>query len=263
MRGSRARRMERKHWTSGCVAYKQAITALSEASLACVDAQELGRRMAIHASNHAAIHVVEASSMMAHARFEAFRGKQRTLAKISRDFETVLGDKGILAWGGARWAVGAKGSAPCASNMIFRHLQKSTWSKRDDGTSRIATDAETNTSCKNAIGLYDTKMEHPKHKRFCSVRDGYNTVFQADGSVESTKKVGRFNLGILRGGRPHGLYLCNEGLKRTCGRDINGASNIWRAYWERCHGRERPLVLRSKRARQNGDAPATVREGQP
>ena len=256
MRGGRARRQERKEWVAGCAGYKAALSAISAASLSCVDAKELGRRVAIHAQSHAALHAVEGSRTLAHARFDAFRGKQKTLAKISRDFESVLGDKGVLAWGGARWAVCAKGSAPCAANMIFRHLQKARWAKLPDGRSRIPTEAETNTSCKNAIGLFEAKMVHPLHKRFCAVRNTFNTVFAADGSVVSRTRLGRSRLGVLRGGRPHGLYLCNEGEKRTCGRDTNGASNIWRAYWERCHGRERPEALRSRREKQQGDAPA-------
>ena len=262
LRGGRARREERKAWVAGSHGYKEALAALSRAPLSCTDPDELADRIVVHFQNHAVIHALEGSQTMAHARMDAFQGKQRALAKISRDFELALGEKGILAWGGARWAVCAKGGAPCASAMIFKHLQKQRWTRLPGGRSRITTEAECNTSCKDSIGLGMDKMVHPRHARFCTTRVCYRTEFLEDGS-KKREKIGKERLGVLGGGRPHGLYLCKEGQKRTCSRDINGASNIWRAYWERCHGRGRPATLCSKRSKHHGDAPAKVREGQP
>jgi hypothetical protein len=251
--GSQSRRLQRKAWINDgdetSVDYKAAIAALSTASLSCVDAVEVARRVVLHMRCHAPIHMLEGSLTMAHARLDAFIGKQKTLAGIVRDFKMTLGENGILAWGGARWAVCGKGAPPCRSNMIFRHLKK----VKGLGN-RIVTEAETNTSCKSSIGLYDAKMTHPKHKHYCAERMCYTTTFAADGSVISRIPIGKFRVGVLGGGSPHGLFLCNEGMKRTCSRDINGASNIWRAYWERCHGRERPQTLRSSRIQNLSDS---------
>ena len=244
--GGRLRRHKRTWRVKSCEEYRDAVGRLSNASLACVDFQQLLARVKVHLQCHSAIHLVEGSRDVAKDRFDAYIRKQKTLASIAGDFADVLGDTGILAWGGARWAVGAKGAAPCRSAMIYKHL------KRQPFGNRIVTEAETNTSCKSAISQQLGKMVHPYHKRYCKDTSCFQTTWALDGTKENVSKTGKFRLGVFGGGRPHGLYLETEGKKRTCSRDINGASNIWRCYWERCHGRERPKTLQS--SKKQGDA---------
>jgi hypothetical protein len=241
--GGRLRRQKRTWRVQSAKQYQTALARLSEASLSCVDKTQLASRIKIHFQNHAAIHLVEGSRDVAKDRFDAYIRKQKTLASIGNDFKEVLGDTGICAWGGARWAVGMKGAAPCRSAMVYKFLKRQPFGKR------IVTEAETNTSRKNAISLRMKEMVHPYHRRLpvYRKRDCFQTSYAADGvTVIDKVNIGKYRVGVLGGGRPHGLYLETEGMKRTCSRDTNGASNIWRCYWERCHGRPRPETLRSK-----------------
>jgi len=242
--GGRMRRQKRVWRVQSVREYRLALARLSEATLACVDMTQMKSRIKVHFQCHAAIHSVEGSRDVAKDRFDAYIRKQQTLGSIARDFKEVLGDKGICAWGGARWAVGMKGAAPCRSAMVFKYL------KRQSFGNRIFAEAETNTSRKNAISLRMEAMIHPYHRRFAvhRKRSCFQTSFDDDGiTVIDSVNIGTHRVGVPGGGRPHGLYLETEGMKRTCSRDTNGASNIWRCYWERCHGRPRPETLRSKK----------------
>ena len=252
--GGRLRRLKRAWRVRSVETYQQSLQRLSEASLACCDLVELKARIKVHMQCHAAIHLVEGSRDVARDRFDAYIRKQRELASIASDFRSVLGEKGVCAWGGARWAVGAKGSAPCRSAMVYKYL------KRQSFGNRIFTEAETNTSRKNAISLNMKEMVHPHHPRGCMVRTCFQTTWADDGAtVVSKKNLGKHRVGVFGGVKPHGLYLEQEGMKRTCSRDTNGASNIWRCYWERCHGRERPKTLQSSKKKNQGDASGTGR----
>lgn len=257
--GGRLRREKRTWRVRSSDAYKNALARLSEASLACSDETQLWQRIGVHFECHAPIHRLEGSRDVARDRFDSYIKKHKTLGSIAHDFRIILGTDGILVWGGSRWAVGAKGSAPCRSAMVFKHL------KKQDFGNRIFTVAETFTSQKDSITLGMEKMEHPRHPRYISKRSCHHTSWASDSSVISKEYLGKRRVGVLGGGRPYGLYLSQEGLKRTFNRDINGASNMWRCYWEQCHGRPRPLTLQTSKKKNLGDTSgsAATREGQP
>jgi hypothetical protein len=175
-------------------------------------------------------------------------GKQKVFGEVASRFKKVLGDDGVCAWGGARWAHAAKGRAPCPAAAIYRHLVLQPWAR-----GRFPREAECNTSCKCSCCLAPDKMVHPRHARV------YRYVWTRDseGRLERTK------VGVFGGGRQNGLYQCTTGgCYSTWSRDRNAPANIWRCYWERFHGRARPETLRSSRAarqQQNGDGPSEMR----
>ena len=228
-RGTTKRRKQRAAAVARDPAYRVSLGVVSRNPLSIVDPDELRERLVLHFRSHAAIHAFEASRAVARTRFEAYMGKQKVFAHINTKFKSLLGDKGVCAWGGARWAHAAKGSAPCPAAMVYRKLTAEPWAK-----GRFPREAECNTSCKCSNCLSPEKMVHPHHQRVYSSR-----WTQAGGRWIKAK------VGLLGGGRVYGLYQCTTGgCYRTWSRDRNAPANIGRCYWERAHGRERPAALR-------------------
>jgi hypothetical protein len=228
-RGTTKRRKQRAAAVARDPAYRAALGVMSRSSLSIVDIDELRARTMFHFQSHSAIHAFEGSRAVARTRFEAYMGKQKIFGHINSEFKSLLGDKGVCAWGGARWAHAAKGRAPCPAAAVYRSLSAQPWAR-----GRFPREAECNTSCKcsNCLGM--AKMEHPRHLRVYETR-----WLRADGRWVKTK------VGLLGGGRVYGLYQCTAGgCYRTWSRDRNAPANIGRCYSERSHGRGRPVTLR-------------------
>jgi len=214
--------------------YRTALAALSTASLSVSNPTTLRDRILVHFRNHQHIHAYEGSRNVAHMRFEAFMDKQSTLANIANTFKALLGTQGVCAWGGARWAVTAKGRTACASAMVHRHLVKQPWAKLN-GLSRFPKERETNTSCKCSNCLAMPKMVHPRHQSVYRSRPMIGPL-----QVGSYRKRERVLEQPEGGGSVYGLYQCqNTKCYRTWNRDRNGASNIGRCFWERAHSYQR------------------------
>ena len=229
-RGTTRRRKRRAIAVAADPAYRAALGVVTRNSLSCVDPAVLSARMALHFRCHEAIHAFEGSRGVARTRFEAYMGKQRIFGHIASKFKRLLGEDGVCAWGGARWAHAAKGSSPCPSGAVYRHLAGQPWAR-----GRFPREAETNTSCKCSNCLSPAKMVHPHHERV------YQNIWTwVDGRREKNK------VGLLGGGRVYGLYQCTAGgCYKTWSRDRNAPANIGRCYWERSHGRARPGTLQS------------------
>ena len=242
MRGTTKRRLQRKKKikSTGMQGYRAALAALSTIPLSCDNPTLLRARILVHFKNHATIQAYEGSKQVARMSFDAFMSKQSTFAKIANSFENLLGEKGVCAWGGARWAVTAKGSSACASAMVFRYLVKQPWAKTPDtNLSRFPLERETNTSCKCSNCLGPNKMVHPRHKTvYCKEwlpPDPLNPF------KRKRQRVRRMPPG---GGSVYGLYQCqNTSCYRTWDRDLNGASNIGRCFYDRAHGSPRHPTL--------------------
>jgi hypothetical protein len=230
-RGTTKRRKQRVKAIKANPTYRAALAVVAGASLSCTDVDELRGRLVLHFRSHAAIHAFEGSREVARSRFQAYMDKQTTFAGIASEFKSLLGEKGVCAWGGARWAHAAKGSAPCPAAAVYRHLADQPWARR-----RFPREAETNTSCKCSNCLSLDKMVHPHHQRVYQSRWVWT-----EGRRTKTK------VGLLGGGRVYGLYQCTTGgCYKTWSRDRNAPANIGRCYWERAHGRERPKALQPK-----------------
>ena len=196
IRGMTKRRKRRTAEVRSNEAYRAALGEMSRNSAAVADGAILRQRLLVQCRSHAALHAFEGSRDTARTRFAAYMGKQKAFAKVASDFKNLLGEEGVCAWGGARWAHAAKGRAPCPAAAIYRYLVRQPWA-----AGRFPREAECNTSCKCSNCLAPEKMVHPHHART------YRYVWSRDANGHLAKtKVGAFD-----GGRPNGLYQCQTG----------------------------------------------------
>ena len=221
MRGTTKTKNSAKMRLARSPEYKAAMESSSRNSLCVSDHLTLCVRTKVQSDCWAAIHTHSGSRSVARARFDRSMRRGTADAEVARKVlgPEVRSARRVIAWGGARWAHAAKGTAPCPASALFRML-----SEKIKGTSSfLVRERETNTSCKCSACLSPEKMVHPIHP---------------------TRKIRINGARVVDGGEVFGLYQCtHSGCHRTHDRDVNGASNIWRAYFERSRGRARPLAL--------------------
>ena len=121
-RGVIKRRKQRVAAVARDPSYRTAMGVMSRHPLSIVNIGELRDRTVLHFRAHRAVHALEGSREVARSRFEAYMGKQRIFTSITSKFKSLLGDKGVCAWGGARWAHAAKGRAACPAAAVYRTL---------------------------------------------------------------------------------------------------------------------------------------------
>ena len=216
-RGSRKAKRSSEQAVQRSEAYRNGMHAFSQNSLRVASLGDLERRTREQSSAWLSVHEVAGSRAVARRRFDAVMRTGRTNAEVARK---VLGSckankpVSAVAWGGARWAHNARGSAPCPAGALYRMLLRESLRRKV----LLVRERETNTSKRCCACLGTEDMLHPSH---------------LTGSGDAMPI--------------YGLYQCiSTGCHRTHDRDVNGASNIWRAYYERSRGRPRPPALMSR-----------------
>jgi hypothetical protein len=199
------------------------------------------------------IHKVSSSKAVARLHFYGAWCEQKAMTWVADQVLPKDDPKRIVAWGGAHWAHGLKGVAPCSAFKIYRKiaaLPRATAMLKDHqkqefrGT-RLPRESEFKSSVVCSACLGEAKMEHPVHDHFMKKKRIYNPTsgFWERQVIECS------------GEHVYDLFQCAaKGCCRTHGRDLNGASNILRTAWERSHGRPRPASL--ARPQEHGGAAA-------
>jgi hypothetical protein len=236
-RGRRSRRREvlAKHNPE----YTAAIRTISAASTKTTHVADAIQQ---HVHCFPEIHAVSGRRSMARMKFGSMISTQKALAWIARQVLPKSDPQRIVAWGGARWAVTAKGNAACSTFKIFRYIKAQPFStvKITDSEghvteeSRLRREKEHCSSCKCPSCMDMQKMYNPKMRNY--VRRKW----------ERDPQSGRFHRVKVLQTEPdpkgcYDLYQCaTEGCHRTWPRDGAGSGGIFRCFWERAHHRPRP-----------------------